>query len=769
MTANGRPRRLTIGGASFGLLIAVSSVIRSSHGARNDATRGNRAAVVNTVNGAVITSRPIRLAFREYAPPASDRAEAAIVLIHGSPGSKEDFVRLAGRLAEHYRVIVPDLPGFGASEHSLPDYSFRAHGVYIEELLDQLGIDRVHVVGFSMGGGVALSLTDIAPRRVASLTLLSAIGVQEMELTGNYYVNHFVHGVQLGAVWLVREAAPHMGLLDKVPYSVAYARNFLDSDQRPLRNALRSVQVPTLIVHGTNDDRVPIEAAKEHARLVPQSAFEIVEGDHFLVFSRVSTVGDLMVRFLNRVESGDTVSRATATPERVRASLPLFTSAPLPRARGIATVVFGLLLTTLSLVSKTAGAAMAILLIWHGRITPWLGLIVFGAAELLRRVSTYRGRRLLLSSWCRLTRWEFWPPWVFYPPLLAYVAFLMLRHRSVTVFTCANPGIVAGGFVGESKFDILQRLNDTREFVARSRLIAGHTSPADRLRVARQFMIDERLDYPVIIKPDQGQRGSGVVVVRTPAALEDSLARSKADTILQEFVDGREFGVFYYRYPTEPSGHIFSITDKQFPAVIGDGIRTLDELIFEDERAVCAARVYRARHRTRLFDVPAAGELVPLVELGTHCRGALFLDGGWIRTPALEQRFDAIARQFDGFFFGRFDVRVDGGIDAFREGRGFKVIELNGVTSEATHIYHPGTPICTAYQVLGQQWRIAFEIGAANRRRGCPPTRISRLIELLREYRWVARHHLEPSPASSSDLSPRSPLDTIRPARQQSS
>src|ERR1700741_1301692 len=73
--------------------------------------------------------------------------------------------------------------------------------------------------------------------------------------------------------------------------------------------------------------------------------------------------------------------------------------------------------------------------------------------------ATERGRRWMVSTWRRSTRWEFWPPWVFYPPLLAYLACLMVKHRSATLFTAANPAILAGGFVGESKYDILLGLS----------------------------------------------------------------------------------------------------------------------------------------------------------------------------------------------------------------------------------------------------------------------------------------------------------------------
>jgi hypothetical protein len=318
----------------------------------------------------------------------------------------------------------------------------------------------------------------------------------------------------------------------------------------------------------------------------------------------------------------------------------------------------------------------------------------------------------------------------------------MLRHRSATLFTAANPAIVAGGFVGESKYAILQGLACANRYLARSHLIAGSLSQAAKVREAGRFMAEEALSFPIVLKPNHGQRGSGVVVVRSLNALEDCLERSSVDTIIQEHVEGAEFGVFYYRRPSEAGGHIFSVTEKTFPTVIGDGRHTLEDLILHDDRAVCSARLYCERHRDRLLQVPVVGESIPLAELGTHCRGAMFLDGRGVLTPALEERFDAIARGFEGFYFGRFDVRAADGIDAFREGYGFKIIELNGVTSEATHIYHPGTPLTTAYRVLMEQWRIAFEIGAENRRGGVDPTPVRGLVDLAREYRQTARAHL---------------------------
>jgi pimeloyl-ACP methyl ester carboxylesterase len=255
-----------------------------------------RTTSVHVVDHGRIQSQTILLAYRDTAP---DSADLPVVLVHGSPGSSEVLGRLASLLSRRFRVIVPDLPGFGASTHDLPDYSFRAHGEYLIELLDALHIDRAQFVGFSMGGGVVLSIADLAPPRVASLVMLSAIGIQEHELTGNYWVNHVLHGAQLGALWLLKNGFPHFGLFRRSPLTVEYARNFYDSDQRPLRSILANYRGPMLILHGTRDSNVPIAAALEHHRIVRQSEIVEFNENHFMAFLHPSEFLDPLVQFFS--------------------------------------------------------------------------------------------------------------------------------------------------------------------------------------------------------------------------------------------------------------------------------------------------------------------------------------------------------------------------------------------------------------------------------------------------------------------------------------
>ncbi len=242
-----------------------------------------------------------------------------------------------------------------------------------------------------------------------------------------------------------------------------------------------------------------------------------------------------------------------------------------------------------------------------------------------------------------------------------------------------------------------------------------------------------------MLKPDVGERGDGVAIVGSAEAARRHLERARGDVLAQEYVPGREFGVFYYRLPEDSVGRIFTITDKRLPTVTGDGHATLETLILEDDRAVCIVPFLFSAHAARLGAVPARGEVVPLVELGTHCRGAAFFDGTALKTAALEAAVDSISKGFEGFRFGRYDVRAES-VEAFQAGR-FRVIELNGVTSEATSIYDPGHGLFEAYRTLRAQWRLAFEIGARSRAAGIRPAGLGELIALARRHRAAKRAH----------------------------
>src|ERR1700747_2897959 len=83
-----------------------------------------------------------------------------------------------------------------------------------------------------------------------------------------------------------------------------------------------------------------------------------------------------------------------------------------------------------------------------------------------------RGSRNFFGRLKRWSRWEFWPPYLLYPPVVAYIAYLGVRCRSCTLFTAATPAIPAGGFVGESKHQILEHLRDAAPWLPCSALLS---------------------------------------------------------------------------------------------------------------------------------------------------------------------------------------------------------------------------------------------------------------------------------------------------------
>jgi len=103
---------------------------------------------------------------------------APLVLLHGFGANKDNFTRVARYLTPHYRVIVPDLVGFGESSHPpKADYAPAAQAERVRAFLRQLGLAKFHLGGSSMGGHIALTYAAAHPAEVESLWLLSAAGV----------------------------------------------------------------------------------------------------------------------------------------------------------------------------------------------------------------------------------------------------------------------------------------------------------------------------------------------------------------------------------------------------------------------------------------------------------------------------------------------------------------------------------------------------------------------------------------------------------------
>jgi membrane protein DedA with SNARE-associated domain len=338
----------------------------------------------------------------------------------------------------------------------------------------------------------------------------------------------------------------------------------------------------------------------------------------------------------------------------------------------------------------------------------------------------------------RWLQWEFWPARLFYFPIgLNYVR-LGFKYRGINLPTIANPGMLTGGLIGESKDAILRDLFQTSPaFTVRSALITKGT-PSERMDQFERLCRENGLALPVVLKPNIAQRGSGFRLVRAAEDARDYLAQVSGEVVLQEYAAGPcEVGIFYYRFPQEERGRIFAITEKVFPAVTGDGASTVEQLIRADSRAAIMAGTYLQRHRAIRDKVLPEGLRLKLVEAGNHCQGCIFRDGMHLWSEQLESRIDQISRQVPGFFIGRYDVRYPGDED-IRRGENFKILELNGAASEATSIYDSRNSLFRAYGTLFRQWDLVFAIGAANRKLGHRPVGLRLLRDEWKKYQQLS-------------------------------
>lgn len=336
--------------------------------------------------------------------------------------------------------------------------------------------------------------------------------------------------------------------------------------------------------------------------------------------------------------------------------------------------------------------------------------------------------------WIRLTHWEYWPFGVLYIPVYFYWFWLCLRARSFFFFSASNPGIENGGFLGESKSDILKIV--PAELVPKSLLIRV---PADNDLLMRSIR-DHGFDFPLIVKPDIGERGWLVERIHSMEDLLTYAAGMNVNFLIQDYVDDPvELGIFYYKYPNEPSGVISSVVIKETLKVSGDGISTIGNLVNEYPRAKLVKEKLHETLGEHWNDIPGAGETVELEPIGNHCRGTTFLDGNHLINSKLTSVFDDISSKVEGFYFGRFDVKCKS-IEELYEGK-LVILELNGAGSEPAHIYHPGASIFNAYKVIFYHLRQLLNISRLNKSLGVRYLSFGeglRAIRKLRRYKSQA-------------------------------
>jgi len=221
----------------------------------------------------------------------------ALVLVHGFGGDKDNFTRLAGFLTCKYRVIIPDLPGFGdAGRDPTASYGVADQVERLLEFLAALGLDRVHLGGNSMGGFIAAECAARHPQRVASLWLLDAAGtaaahdtpmLQHYEASGEMplllrstadvgALFKAIAAKPLFLTYSVKTVLARRAVSDYPLHARIMAQLFHQSS--PLESRFKTIAAPALIVWGTEDKVLNPRGASALHALLPNSRVVLMSG-----------------------------------------------------------------------------------------------------------------------------------------------------------------------------------------------------------------------------------------------------------------------------------------------------------------------------------------------------------------------------------------------------------------------------------------------------------------------------------------------------------
>ena len=264
-----------------------------------------------------------------------------VVLVHGMVNSSRHWQAVAGRLAERYTVIAPDLVGHGDSATPRGDYSLGAHAAVIRDLLAALGIERATMVGHSLGGGIAMVFFWQFPERVERLALVSSGGLGPE-------VSPLLRSIALPGASALVSLAGHArvtGGLDRAGARLRSRGSGLGVQLQAIARALRPLGgpgarrafvqslravidahgqrvsatdrlyllagVPTLIAWGERDRTIPIEHGRAAHAAVPHSRFVTLPGAaHFPHLEAPGELAAALREFIASTEPASVDERA---------------------------------------------------------------------------------------------------------------------------------------------------------------------------------------------------------------------------------------------------------------------------------------------------------------------------------------------------------------------------------------------------------------------------------------------------------------------------
>jgi pimeloyl-ACP methyl ester carboxylesterase len=245
-----------------------------------------------------------------------------VILVHGFNHDLNTWMANIDALAEHFKVYALDLWGAGYSTRQELEYGFALFSEQIRLFMRQLGIERVHLVGHSMGGGTSIYLSVNHPELVDRVVLVGAVGVpRRLPLRGRLFmlprIPELLMGLGTDAIrrknlldyWihdpetLTDEVYERMSRYQKIEGTTRASldilrRNFFHTLDEEI-HALSGLDIPVLIVWGRHDRSVPLESGQTMHRNINASRLEVLDGAaHLVNFDQAERFNRIVIDFL---------------------------------------------------------------------------------------------------------------------------------------------------------------------------------------------------------------------------------------------------------------------------------------------------------------------------------------------------------------------------------------------------------------------------------------------------------------------------------------
>ncbi len=234
-----------------------------------------------------------------------------LVVIHGGSEGAQAWAKTMAELSQNNTIYVPDLPGFGLSQAMDGDYYIPELVEFVDRFSRNLGLESFHLMGHSLGGGIALQYALKFPNKVEKLVLVNSMFLgKEIALWVRFLsvpaIIRSIGAVSLGVLRGVKWVADL--LLAPAEFGHPFSRasihlggkaTTLKEQTTVLINRLSEIMAPTLVVWGAKDPILPVSQAYAAAELIPDCQVKVFEGGgHSVYRQEIKEFSRLLARFL---------------------------------------------------------------------------------------------------------------------------------------------------------------------------------------------------------------------------------------------------------------------------------------------------------------------------------------------------------------------------------------------------------------------------------------------------------------------------------------